>query len=74
MAYKSTTIYLRIVKNNAELVQLYANDGFADSSSVTAHTELSVGDHVWVENFGPAGSQLHDSSFNCFSGILDNQN
>ena len=73
MAYYTTQIYLGIMKNNAELVRVFTTDGLADSASIMVHTHLDIGDHVWVENVGGAGSQLHDQYFNCFSGILDNQ-
>ena len=71
MAYRTSDLYLGIMKNNVQLVKIYTTVGNADSSSVTVHTHLSVGDHVWVQNVGSAGAQLNDGDYNCFSGVLD---
>ena len=71
MAYRTTTMILNIMKNNKFLAQIYSTVDLADSASVTIHTHLNMGDHVWVENGGGAGARLHDGQFNTFSGILD---
>ena len=71
MAFQTTAISLGVLKNNAEIGAIYTNVGFADSGSITVHTQLSSGDHVWVENRSGAGARLHNGAYNCFSGILD---
>ena len=62
---------LIIMKNNVNIVQIYATADDADSSSAMVHTHLNLGDHVWVENAGGPGIHLHPGTFNYFSGILE---
>ena len=71
MAYRTTAMSLIIMKNNVNIVQIYATADDADSSSAMVHTHLNLGDHVWVENAGGPGIHLHPGTFNYFSGILE---
>ena len=72
MAFGKTAVDLYIVKNNARLVRVYTNEGYSDFASITVHTHVDVGDHVWVETYDRSGDRLQGGSYNCFSGILDN--
>ena len=71
MTFDNSRIELFVVKNNAQLVRVYSNGGYADSASVTVHTHVNVGDHVWVETSEIPGDRVHGENYNCFSGILD---